>query len=321
MRISIAGFGSVCENIHIPAIKRILDFEIAGIYDPSPARLDLAGGLTGSSLYVDLDEMFDRENPDCLLVTTHPSSHKEIIVKALQKGINVICEKPLCITLAEFDEIVDAARGNDRVVFTLNNWKYAPHISKMVEISEAISDVKYIFWNTSVKRPSIGWESQSRDGEGMSVDEILIHYGWNIFHTIRRITHSEADQLPFFRSDEMSWDRIFDFRISYKNGCYATIHLIWDAPYERNFSICYGENGWFEFLNDRMFFETSSGSGSYFFDERLSHFSSNPDEIYQIYLDFLRSLDDTNLREDNLKEASECVRMIEMLHRSSKLRG
>ena len=48
--------------------------------------------------------MFAKEQLDAVSICTVPSTHREIVLEALNAGINVLCEKPLAISVAEARE-------------------------------------------------------------------------------------------------------------------------------------------------------------------------------------------------------------------------
>ncbi len=314
MHIAIAGFGNVCENAHIPALKR-LNFKVVGVFDLSEERLSKAR-LYGFDVYNDIDEMIKKSNPQVLLISTPPSSHRYLIEKAIKSGLDVICEKPLCITLKEFDEIADLSRANDKVVFTVHNWKYSPAVSKMIELSKIISPIKYIWWNTLRKKPSTSAGSQWRVDKTKSGGGIIFDHGWHVIYILKEIVCSEAfDVYPYFIFSDLDIDEVADVRILYQNGGIGDIHLSWHSPVRKNSALCYGEKGWFEFCDDRIFYETPQGSGSFVFDEKMSSSSAHPLWTESIYSDFLKAVADRRYAEINLKEAAECIRVIEMSYK------
>lgn len=86
----------------------ILDY--AGVYDINPGRSEYAKNLYGGNCrqYLDFDKMVDEVKPDYVIVTSVDSTHDEFIVKALQKGCNVITEKPLTTDETKLKRILDA---------------------------------------------------------------------------------------------------------------------------------------------------------------------------------------------------------------------
>lgn len=321
MKISIAGFGSVCENAHIPAIKNIANLKISGVFDLSKDRREHALSFINTVVYDNFDEMLEKESPDVLLITTPPSSHKEYILKALNKGIDVLCEKPLCIKLADFDEIADISRGKKRVVYTVHNWKYSDALKKIIEISRDIAPIKYLSWTTMRKKPSsavMNW----RIDPSISGGGIIFDHGWHVFYILREIFLSDFyDIMPYFVFNERRVDEVADLKIIYKNDGIANVHLSWLSPSRKNSCICYGENGWFEFVDDKIFYETKEGSGVYVFDEKISSSSAHPLWTEFVYKDFLISLNDRELFEKNLEEASQCIRIIDKAYRRFNIGG
>ncbi len=59
--------------------------------------------------YVDIDEMIEKENLDLIDVCLPTFLHKDAVIKALGKGINVLVEKPMALSSEECKEMMDAA--------------------------------------------------------------------------------------------------------------------------------------------------------------------------------------------------------------------
>lgn len=315
MKISVVGFGVVCENAHLPAIRNIENLVISGIFDLSEQRREHAKSITNASVYDSFERMIENEKPDILLITTPPASHKDYILKALSMGIDVICEKPLCTSLADFDEISDSIRGNRRIVYTVHNWKYSQQLKKIIEISKIIAPIKYLSWITMRKKPSDAISNWRMD-PNISGGGIIFDHGWHVFYLLREIFSSDfEDVLPYFVLNDKKIDEVADLKIVYKNGGIANVHLSWLSPIRKNSCICYGENGWIEFSDDKIFYDTKNGSGVYAFDEKISSSSAHPFWTEMVYKDFLASLNDRSLFEKNLEEASHCIRIIDKSYR------
>src|SRR6266404_5369062 len=81
----------------------------------------------GARLYADWRKLLARETEiDFIDVATPPHAHAAIALAALERGVHVLCEKPLTTTVAEARTLVDAARAHRRVVFPAHNYKHAP---------------------------------------------------------------------------------------------------------------------------------------------------------------------------------------------------
>ncbi|MGP4114045.1 Gfo/Idh/MocA family protein [Streptomyces sp. 4N509B] len=121
VRIAVVGTGGITTACHLPAVAAHADrAELVAAVDVDPDRLDAfqratraadAGAATG---YTDLDAMLEAERPDLVIIGTPPGLHRAQAVAALRAGAWVWCEKPLCLSLAEFDEITAAEEAAAR---------------------------------------------------------------------------------------------------------------------------------------------------------------------------------------------------------------
>lgn len=116
MRIAICGLGAAARNIHIPAYRRVKDVQLVGGCDPDPQARNAVRKLV-PALFDDLDRMLREVQPDAVVICTPPSLHHQQTLRTLEHGCHVFAEKPLCETLKEVDEIIEAAnRAGKRVV-------------------------------------------------------------------------------------------------------------------------------------------------------------------------------------------------------------
>lgn len=97
---------------------------VAGAFDADPERgraFGLRQGVASERCYPTYREMFAAEarRPDALqavTIATPNSSHFEIAKAALEAGLHVVCEKPLCFTVVEAELLRDLARAGQRVL-------------------------------------------------------------------------------------------------------------------------------------------------------------------------------------------------------------
>ena len=82
--------------------------EVVGVYDINPQRLDVAKER-GFNTFSSREELLSDNRIDLVTVATPNDVHKEIVIDALAHGKNVISEKPVTISMADFDEMVAAA--------------------------------------------------------------------------------------------------------------------------------------------------------------------------------------------------------------------
>src|SRR5258706_3283024 len=73
--------------------------------------------------YTDPRQLLEREKPDLVLIATPPATHADLSIASLEAGAFVLCEKPLCRSLAEFDRITAAEERTGRYVTTIFQWR------------------------------------------------------------------------------------------------------------------------------------------------------------------------------------------------------
>jgi predicted dehydrogenase len=136
-RAAIIGTGKSVSN-HLNAIRSQGDrVELVAAVDVDEARVKSICAAHGiPNWYTSTEQMLEAQRPDLVHVITPPATHKAISLAALEAGAWVLCEKPLCASLAEFDEITQAEERTGRYVTTVFQWRFgsaAKHMKKLIE--------------------------------------------------------------------------------------------------------------------------------------------------------------------------------------------
>lgn len=118
-------------------VKKYPDvLEFVGLSDINLKRVAIAKEMMGVNCptFTNFDEMCDKTKPDLLMVTTVDSYHAEYITKALDRGIDVVTEKPMVIDEKQCQAVLDAEKRNNRKIVVTFNYRYAPKHQKIKEI-------------------------------------------------------------------------------------------------------------------------------------------------------------------------------------------
>ena len=109
-KVGVVGCGGM-GRIHLQTIREELpEFEIAGLCDPFDGAREQVREDFGLEIeYQDCAGMCDAVELDLVVVATQTRGHHEPVLAALERGISVLCEKPIAIDLVEADEMVEAA--------------------------------------------------------------------------------------------------------------------------------------------------------------------------------------------------------------------
>lgn len=118
LKFGIIGTGWIAES-YVENIKLLPDVEItAGAdYISGKAEKFFAGyGLPDVRCYPNHKAMLEAEDLDAVCVCTYNSTHAECTIDALNRGVNVLLEKPMCVTLEEAVEIIRAEKRSGKLL-------------------------------------------------------------------------------------------------------------------------------------------------------------------------------------------------------------
>jgi D-apiose dehydrogenase len=138
---------------------RIPEVEITAFANRDPDRAKAIQDTFGvRTWYQDYLEMFDREKPDFVDVITPPGSHAEICRAAGERGIDVICQKPLAPSIGEGREIVATAKAQGIRFMVHENFRFQPWHRQLKKLIEG--------GNIGDKLHSLSFRSRMGDGWG-----------------------------------------------------------------------------------------------------------------------------------------------------------
>ena len=123
-----------------PLVSKYGDvLEFVGLCDVNPLRVEVAKKSIGVDCptFTSLDEMLDKAKPELLMVTTVDATHEGCIVKALERGVDVLTEKPMVIDETQCQSILDAEKRTGRQIGVTFNYRYAPKHRKIKEVLQS----------------------------------------------------------------------------------------------------------------------------------------------------------------------------------------
>ncbi|MFD0313307.1 Gfo/Idh/MocA family protein [Streptomyces flavalbus] len=141
-RVAVVGTGAIVVGSHLDALTAHADrTELVAAVDVDEDRLTAFRALAGDHVagYTSMADMLDAVRPDLVLIGTPPSLHREQTVAALKAGAWVLCEKPLVLSLAEYDEIAaaeEASRAYASVIFQHRYGSGATHARELIASGE-----------------------------------------------------------------------------------------------------------------------------------------------------------------------------------------
>lgn len=138
MRIGIIGAGSRGIQAFGLSLCDREDTEIVALCDPNLVRARVgANKLKGEQkLFESADAMLDAEKLDAVVITSPDFTHEENAVVALNKGVNVLIDKPLATTVNGCQNVIKAAEKAGKIALMGFNLRHSPALIRLKEIVE-----------------------------------------------------------------------------------------------------------------------------------------------------------------------------------------
>ena len=125
-RIGVMGCGTVASYGHVPAILATPGLLLAAVFDPDESRLEAVQKLSSDVRAFASAAPFLDAGLDAVVVTSPAPAHLENVADAAQRGLAVLCEKPLAATLDESQAIVDVMAEARLPLFTAFCYRFSP---------------------------------------------------------------------------------------------------------------------------------------------------------------------------------------------------
>ena len=116
--------------------QRIPELEMVAIGNRTRSRAEARRDqfFPQARVYDRLDEMLERERLDFVDILTVPRLHREHCLLAKTAGVHVICQKPLCDTLADAQALVRDMEGSPKLFAVHENHRYRPWFQRVAAL-------------------------------------------------------------------------------------------------------------------------------------------------------------------------------------------
>jgi len=179
-KIALVGCGAIAPN-HLRAVKSLSNVKVVALCD---IKLEKAEKRKNEyeldcNLYTDFDDMLEKEQLDSVHIATPHYLHASMAIKALEKGINVFLEKPMCINREEIVKIMDAEAKSCASVCVCFQNRFNPSTILAERIANEDGGVKSafgsVFWYRDEKYyTNSGWRGKyATEGGGVMINQAI----------------------------------------------------------------------------------------------------------------------------------------------------
>ncbi len=168
LRVGVVGAGLIAQVEHIPNLIGLRRrFELVAVADPSAAVRAAIAERHGVRTHADTDQLL-AEGLDAVVVAVPDVLHADAVLAALDAGVHVLCEKPLCLTEHEMQRIIERRDARGLVVQVGYMKRFDPNYEAALELLPAAgTGLRYISVEVSDPDswPFVGHRELTRAGD------------------------------------------------------------------------------------------------------------------------------------------------------------
>jgi len=327
MRGAIVGYGVIASTGHVPAFQAMRGHAIVAVADPVEARRQAAARqIPGVQTFATHQELLARAGAlglEFVDIATPPCDHLEIVLGAAARGLHVLCEKPITVSLEQARTMLRAARDSGVTIFPCHNYKHAPVVKAIREVirSGRIGDVRSATlstYRTTNARGTADWNANWRRMRRYSGGGVLMDHG----------SHTCYLTFMFFGAPPRSvaartyqMDRGFDTEdnacvvLTFEDG-FAQMHLSWTAGVRKVICVLQGSEGAVVVDEDRAQIFSRDSVEHRTIVSRFDD-ASHTSWFTSMFEQFVGEVERGSHLTDELKESYWCMATIEAIYRSA----
>lgn len=175
LKIGLVGVGGI-SGAHIPAWEAMEDVELVAICDIRKERMT---PYPNKRHYLDFDEMLEKEELDILDICLPTYLHVDFAVKAMKKGIHVICEKPISLKPEDIERAYSTAKEMNVNFMIAQVVRFWPEYELLKELYDSKKYGKLLsgYMSRLGNRPKWSWDNwmADKDRSGLVPFDLHIH--------------------------------------------------------------------------------------------------------------------------------------------------
>jgi len=222
--VGLLAYGAIGDE-HSRAISAVAGLSLTAVADTNPDRLEAAKVLAPDiTTFVDSLQMLDSGLIELVVISTPPNSHYYWAKESLNRGINVILEKPMALTVEHCDELMALAASKNLLLVVYQNRRFDADfitIKKLIDdgvIGEVFSYESFV---GGYSKPCSYWHSDTEVSGGAIFD-----WGSHFIDQILATIPSKVDTVSALNQKRV-WDHITnadhaDVSITFENGARAS---------------------------------------------------------------------------------------------------
>ncbi len=246
IRWGVIGAGGFADKKPIPALCKSRGCKLHALMVRDLDRAKKLAEKHGVNKYYDnVDTLLDDSDIDAVYIVTPVYLHKEHVIKSAESGKHALCEKPMALTIAECQEMIDACAGSHVKLGIGYMRRFHPYHQKIKEIIDSgkIGKVIEVRAQTHLWYPKVenAWRQNPALGGGGALMDVgshcleLLQFFLGRIESVSAVMQNAAFDYPV--------EDISVVTLQFRNGAVGIIDSSFAIPHRENLLEVYGTEG------------------------------------------------------------------------------
>ena len=139
LRVALVGCGRVATLHHMPVYRRLKTVHVTAVSDVNAKVCEaFAKSFKIGKCYQDVREMMAQEDFDLVDICTPPATHYSLAREAIERGFNILVEKPATLQFDDLTRLQEASRRSGTKVCIVHNYRFLPTVTKLMQAIRGI---------------------------------------------------------------------------------------------------------------------------------------------------------------------------------------
>ncbi len=204
LKLGLIGAGGIART-HVVAVRACEQTALVGICDVDAGAAQALAATDGCPTFTDLNEMLDTTGCEAAIVCTPPNTHLDIALALFERGIHVLCEKPLTIDPPSARQMIAAAKAAGVTLTMASKFRFVADVVRAKALIDSGLIGEVLMFENHFTAPidmSRRWNSQPHiSGGGVLIDNgthsvDIAHYFLGPLVELQAVEHKRFQNLP-----------------------------------------------------------------------------------------------------------------------------
>ena len=231
VRVGLIG-SQFISTIHAKALQSCQDAQLLAVASPTPGNAEkFASEFNVPHHFTDYGQMLEMDELDMVVIGAPNHLHCEMTVAAAAAGKHVVCEKPLCLNLAEADQMIEACKVAGVKLMYAEELCFAPKYVRLKQLldSGALGTPTLIKQSEKHSGPHAPhfWDVE-KSGGGVAMDmgcHAIEFFRWMLGRPAIKSVYAQMN--TFVHGDKTRGDDNALIVVEFDNGCIALAEESW----------------------------------------------------------------------------------------------